>query len=128
MPKRQREDDGERLPTKKTSKNKEPSAAATAVPLKAFTPRPNQPTTPALAAAEIDFPRGGGSSFTPLESKAIRVEAIQELKEEEQIFKVCVCISACLFARSDIYTYTLARMASSPASQKLSESRPLPSL
>lgn len=35
---------------------------------------------------EIDFPRGGGSSFTPLEQKAIRAEAIKEANEE--IFRV----------------------------------------
>lgn len=38
------------------------------------------------APDEIDFPRGGGSSFTPLEQKAIRAEAIKEADEE--IFKV----------------------------------------
>ena len=42
---------------------------------------------PAISAPdEIDFPRGGGSSFTPLEQKAIRAEAIKEADEE--IFKV----------------------------------------
>ena len=42
---------------------------------------------PAISAPdEIDFPRGGGSSFTPLEQKAIRAEAIKEADEE--IFNV----------------------------------------
>ena len=40
-----------------------------------------------LAAGEVDFPRGGGSSFTPVEYKSIRAQAIQELKDED-IFKV----------------------------------------
>ncbi|KAF8323027.1 hypothetical protein DL93DRAFT_2049827 [Clavulina sp. PMI_390] len=81
MPKRPREDEGssEKRPTKKPQNNKTQDA----VPLKAFTPRPN---APAPAPAEIDFPRGGGSSFTPLETKAIRAEAIKELNEE-QIFQ-----------------------------------------
>lgn len=35
-----------------------------------------------LTAEEIDFPRGGGSSFTPIEVKAIRAEALQEADEE----------------------------------------------
>jgi rRNA biogenesis protein RRP5 len=30
---------------------------------------------------EVDFPRGGGTSFTPLEVKAIRAEAIKEANE-----------------------------------------------
>lgn len=40
-----------------------------------------------LAGGEVDFPRGGGTSFTPVEYKSIRAQAIQELKEEE-VFKV----------------------------------------
>jgi len=75
MHKRQREEDAEsKRPKKKVQRSD-------AVPLKAFVPKPAAP------AAEIDFPRGGGSSFTPLETKAIRAEALQELKDE-QIFNV----------------------------------------
>lgn len=77
MHKRQREEDAEsRRPKKKVQRSD-------AVPLKAFVPKPAAPAP----AAEIDFPRGGGSSFTPLETKAIRSEALQEL-QDEQIFKV----------------------------------------
>lgn len=36
---------------------------------------------------EVDFPRGGGTSFTPVEYKSIRAEAIKELNEEN-VFKV----------------------------------------
>lgn len=35
-----------------------------------------------LTAEEVDFPRGGGTSFTPLEVKAIRAEALQEANGE----------------------------------------------
>ncbi|KAI0931812.1 hypothetical protein AcW2_000609 [Taiwanofungus camphoratus] len=35
-----------------------------------------------LVAEEVDFPRGGGTSFTPLEVKAIRAEAVQEANDE----------------------------------------------
>lgn len=35
-----------------------------------------------LTAEEVDFPRGGGSSFTPLEVKTIRAEAFQEANDE----------------------------------------------
>ncbi|KAG6899782.1 hypothetical protein C0993_006968 [Termitomyces sp. T159_Od127] len=35
-----------------------------------------------LVAEEVDFPRGGGSSFTPVEVKAIRAEAVKEANEE----------------------------------------------
>lgn len=33
-------------------------------------------------AADADFPRGGGSSFTPAEYKAIRTEAYKEVEDE----------------------------------------------
>ena len=39
-----------------------------------------------LVPEEIDFPRGGGTSYTPQEVKAIRAEAIEEA--EEELFKV----------------------------------------
>ena len=35
-----------------------------------------------LVQDEVDFPRGGGTSFTPLEVKAIRAEAVKEANEE----------------------------------------------
>lgn len=35
-----------------------------------------------LPAEEIDFPRGGGTSFTPLEVKTIRAEAVKEANVE----------------------------------------------
>ncbi|KZT75076.1 hypothetical protein DAEQUDRAFT_807332 [Daedalea quercina L-15889] len=35
-----------------------------------------------LIAEEVDFPRGGGTSFTPLEVKAIRAEAAKEVNDE----------------------------------------------
>ncbi|KAF9527766.1 hypothetical protein CPB83DRAFT_376457 [Crepidotus variabilis] len=36
----------------------------------------------ALPTEEVDFPRGGGTSFTPLEVKAIRAEAVKEANAE----------------------------------------------
>lgn len=39
-----------------------------------------------LVTEEIDFPRGGGTSFTPLEVKTIRTEAAKEA--DEALFKV----------------------------------------
>ena len=47
--------------------------------------KPAQPTS-SLVAEETDFPRGGGTSFTPIEVKAIRAEAVKEANEE--LFKV----------------------------------------
>lgn len=41
-----------------------------------------------LTAEDVDFPRGGGSSFTPIEVKAIRAEALREADGE--LFDVCV--------------------------------------
>ena len=45
-----------------------------------------RPAASLLNAEEIDFPRGGGSSLTALEVKAIRAEGA---KEAEDLFKVC---------------------------------------
>ena len=36
----------------------------------------------AVVSEELDFPRGGGTSFTPLEVKTIRAEAVREANEE----------------------------------------------
>ena len=44
-------------------------------------------TSVPLPLEELDFPRGGGTSFTPVEVKAIRAEAVKEANEE--LFKVC---------------------------------------
>ena len=39
-------------------------------------------TTKSLQTEEVDFPRGGGTTFTPLEVKAIRAEAVKEANAE----------------------------------------------
>ena len=52
---------------------------------KSKTEKSTQPTS-SIAPEEIDFPRGGGTSFTPIEVKAIRAEATKEADEE--LFKV----------------------------------------
>lgn len=38
---------------------------------------------------EVDFPRGGGTSFTAAEYKTIRSEALKEMKDGE-VFKVSI--------------------------------------
>jgi rRNA biogenesis protein RRP5 len=43
-------------------------------------------STSNVAPEEIDFPRGGGTSLTPLEVKTLRVEAVKEADDE--LFKV----------------------------------------
>lgn len=50
------------------------------------TTKPTQPPS-ALVADEIDFPRGGGTTLTPLEVKTLRAEAAQEADKE--LFAVC---------------------------------------
>ncbi len=45
-----------------------------------------------LIPNEIDFPRGGGTSFTPLEVKTIRAEASKEADQE--LFKAYTSISS----------------------------------
>lgn len=49
---------------------------------------PEKPPKPVsnLVSDEVDFPRGGGTSFTPLEVKTIRAEAVKEANE--QLFQV----------------------------------------
>ncbi|KAK0208872.1 hypothetical protein DFS33DRAFT_480538 [Desarmillaria ectypa] len=42
----------------------------------------NVPTTSSLMTDNIDFPRGGGTSYTPLEVKTIRAEALKEADRE----------------------------------------------
>ena len=39
-------------------------------------------TINSLQTEEVDFPRGGGTSFTPLEVKTIRAEAVKEANAE----------------------------------------------
>ncbi|EEB97388.1 hypothetical protein MPER_03302, partial [Moniliophthora perniciosa FA553] len=38
-------------------------------------------TTSTLTTEEVDFPRGGGTTFTPLEVKTIRAEAAKEAED-----------------------------------------------
>jgi len=45
-----------------------------------------------IQAEEVDFPRGGGTSFTPLEVKAIQAEAVKEANAE--IFTVSLSFKA----------------------------------
>ena len=46
---------------------------------------PSKPTSN-LVSDEVDFPRGGGTTFTPLEVKTFRAEAVREA--ERDLFKV----------------------------------------
>ena len=40
------------------------------------------PSTSATTLEEIDFPRGGGTTLTPLEVKTVRAEAVREADRE----------------------------------------------
>ena len=42
---------------------------------------------PTVQADDVDFPRGGGTTFTPLEVKTIRAEAVKEADNE--LYEVC---------------------------------------
>lgn len=53
--------------------------------------------TPSAPSDEVDFPRGGGTSFTPAEVKTIRAEAQREANED--IFKVRVPCIYCMSSR-----------------------------
>ena len=48
---------------------------------------PNSSDTVVARTNEVDFPRGGGSNFTPLERKILHNEAVKEA--EDELFKVC---------------------------------------
>jgi len=77
--KRTLEDAGEGAPPKKiklASKSEKKHKPEAALPAQ----------TPSGPSDEVDFPRGGGTSFTPAEVKTIRAEAQREANEE--IFKV----------------------------------------
>lgn len=89
MPKRGR-DDGPISDTKRVKKTLGSRSKAAEHPRPkplALKPTFHLPTSAPKPVADIDFPRGGGSSFTPVETKAIRAEALREIKDEE-IFKV----------------------------------------
>jgi rRNA biogenesis protein RRP5 len=49
-----------------------------------------------IVPEEIDFPRGGGTTFTPHEVKAIRAEA---MKEADDLFKVRMQCVGFMFSR-----------------------------
>jgi rRNA biogenesis protein RRP5 len=50
--------------------------------------------------SEVDFPRGGGTSFTPLEVKAIRAEGAKEADEE--LFEVSAPVDLQVLRKMDI--------------------------
>ena len=85
--KRTLEDAGEGTSPKKiklASKPKKRNSEAVQVPVQTSS-GPND---------EVDFPRGGGTSFTPAEVKTIRAEAQREANED--VFKVCVECAHCM--------------------------------
>ncbi|KAF5375185.1 hypothetical protein D9758_000459 [Tetrapyrgos nigripes] len=57
----------------------EPSTQKTKKPK---TTKNETPAVSTLTTDDVDFPRGGGSSFTPFEVKNIRAEAVKEANEE----------------------------------------------
>ncbi|CDO73457.1 hypothetical protein BN946_scf185013.g92 [Trametes cinnabarina] len=69
-------DEGSSIPKAKKTKTDDTTKKS-----KEKAPKPSQPTS-ALVADEIDFPRGGGTSLTPLEVKALRAEAVKEADRE----------------------------------------------
>ena len=58
----------------------------------------NNSQKPTVQADDVDFPRGGGTTFTPLEVKTLRAEAVKEADNE--LFEVCKSI--CVQYRRDI--------------------------
>ena len=74
--------------------------------------KPHQPPT-TLLTEDVDFPRGGGTSFTALEVKAIRAEAAKEADQE--LFKV-------RFANTHMHPF-LCRYRRRPARRPREESQ-----
>ncbi len=68
------------------STSRPPKKARTAVATTAATPKPtvNPIFSSALVADETDFPRGGGTSLTPLELKETREAGKREAEMEVQ--------------------------------------------
>lgn len=77
-----------------------------------------KPTT-SLVAADVDFPRGGGTSFTPLEVKALRAEAVKEANAE--LFEVPCFIRYIIGLASDL---AVSRMLQMRRKQKRGNARP----
>ncbi|KAI0706125.1 hypothetical protein BC835DRAFT_1260450 [Cytidiella melzeri] len=69
-------EDSAGAPRSKKTRVEAKSTKRTAASFKSPAPRLN------IAQEEVDFPRGGGTSLTPLEVKAIRAEAVKEADEE----------------------------------------------
>lgn len=65
--------DGHQRKKAKITKDSEPAAEK------------GESTISNVISGEVDFPRGGGTSLTPVEYKKVRSEALKELKDE--IFK-----------------------------------------
>ena len=57
----------------------------------------------ALVSDDIDFPRGGGTSLTPLEVKTLRAEAAKEADKE--LFDVSSSLRVCSSNRCHIFHY-----------------------
>ncbi len=67
--------------TSGSPKAKKTKTEKTTKKAKEETPKP-APTHSTLVAEDIDFPRGGGTSLTPLEVKTLRAEAAKEADSE----------------------------------------------
>jgi rRNA biogenesis protein RRP5 len=86
--KRKPEDAGEGTSPKKIKLASKPGKKRESAPAQV----PAQ--TPSGPSEEVDFPRGGGTSFTPAEVKSIRAEAQREANDD--IFKVRIGHEFCM--------------------------------
>lgn len=70
-------------------------------PSKSQAEKPAQPTS-SLLTEEVDFPRGGGTSFTPLEVKTIRAEVAKEANDLFQVSSISIFTESMLIFRCRI--------------------------
>jgi rRNA biogenesis protein RRP5 len=78
--KKRASDDASAGPKAKKAKTAEERKAPKPVTEKAGDAQPPQSST--LLREEVDFPRGGGTTFTPFEVKAIQKEGLEEANKE----------------------------------------------
>lgn len=83
--------------------------------------KPTQPVS-SLVSDDIDFPRGGGTTLTPLEVKTLRAEAAKEVDKE--LFAVRPTSLASSFNINNIYPRRLQQR--SPLNARESQRRGVP--
>lgn len=82
------------------------------------------PVTSVLSKDEVDFPRGGGTTFSAIEYKQIRTEALKEMKDD--VFKVgLLCFQVGDVSLTSILLRRLGRRRESPRIRRRDPENPM---